>query len=49
MGRYPEPARAASLKCISCNAPIVETIGGSFVCVNCGNAPIKRVGDENVE
>jgi len=49
MGRYPKPARAASLKCISCNASVAEAIGGSFVCVECEDEPIKRAGDEYVE
>lgn len=41
MGRYPRTARNAQLKCIACNAPVVETVGGEYACVSCGDAPIK--------
>ncbi|UPW01566.1 hypothetical protein M0R88_05545 [Halorussus gelatinilyticus] len=40
MGRYPREARDARLKCIECNAPVVETVEGSYACVDCGAAPI---------
>jgi len=40
MGRYPRRVREARLKCIECNAPIAETVGGEYVCVDCGSSPI---------
>jgi len=40
MGRYPRPVRATRLKCLSCNAPVVETIEETYNCVECGEAPI---------
>jgi predicted RNA-binding Zn-ribbon protein involved in translation (DUF1610 family) len=40
MGRYPRAARDARLKCIECNAPVVETVEGSYACVDCGASPI---------
>jgi len=40
MGRYPRAVRDARLKCIECNAPVVETVEGSYACVDCGVAPI---------
>jgi len=33
MTRYPKAARSAHIKCISCNAPVTETIEGEYVCV----------------
>jgi len=42
MGRYPRNARSARLKCIDCNAPVVETTDDRFVCVDCGSSPISR-------
>ena len=40
MGRYPREARDARMKCIECNAPVVETVEGSYACVSCGSSPI---------
>lgn len=40
MARYPRAARSARIKCISCNAPVVETIDGGYACVGCGGSPI---------
>lgn len=45
MGRYPRAARGAAVKCISCNAPAVRTVGGSYVCVDCGRAVVRGAGD----
>ncbi|WP_225741210.1 hypothetical protein [Halorussus halophilus] len=28
------------MKCIECNAPVVETVDGEYACVSCGNAPL---------
>lgn len=28
------------MKCIECNAPVVPTVDGSYVCVECGESPI---------
>jgi hypothetical protein len=39
--RYPRAARLSRLKCISCNAPVVETIDDEYVCVECGTVPIE--------
>ena len=40
MGRYPRQARDARLKCIECNAPVVETVEGNYACVKCGGEPL---------
>ncbi|WP_226023021.1 hypothetical protein [Halomicrobium salinisoli] len=40
MSRYPRPVRSSALKCIDCNAPVVETVDGGYVCVDCGESPI---------
>lgn len=40
MGRYPRQVRDARLKCIDCNAPVVETVDGSYACVDCGSEPL---------
>lgn len=45
MGRYPRSARRARLKCIDCNAPVVETVDGEYVCVDCGESPIEPLPD----
>lgn len=45
MRRYPKSARSARLKCIDCNAPVVETVDDAFVCVECGEAPIESTAD----
>ena len=42
MSRYPRNARSAAIKCISCNAPVTETIDNEYICVECGESPIKR-------
>lgn len=43
MTRYPRAVRDACLKCIPCNAPVIETIDGQFHCVDCGGSPIRRL------
>lgn len=48
MGRYPREARNAQVKCIDCNAPVVRTNGGKFVCVDCGASPFDIESDEGV-
>lgn len=48
MTRYPRTARATRLKCIDCNAPIVETVDGDYACVDCGETPIERRGATTV-
>ncbi|UPV98946.1 hypothetical protein M0R88_10440 [Halorussus gelatinilyticus] len=40
MARYPRTARDAALKCISCNAPVIQTVDDRYVCVECGESPI---------
>lgn len=40
MSRYPREARSARIKCISCNAPVIETVEQDFVCIECGKSPI---------
>lgn len=44
MARYPRTARCARLKCVPCNAPVVETVEGRYVCVDCGSSPIVSNG-----
>ena len=44
MSRYPRVARGARIKCITCNAPVVETIGDEYVCVDCGRSPVRPRG-----
>lgn len=29
------------MKCVSCNAPVVQTVDDSYVCVECGQSPIQ--------
>lgn len=41
MGRYPREARCAAVKCIRCNAPVVQTVDEGFICVECGESPLK--------
>ncbi|MDQ2072323.1 hypothetical protein ACODNH_18700 [Haloarcula sp. NS06] len=41
MGDYAKPSRAAKIKCIKCNSPVVVTVDEEYVCVNCGEAPIE--------
>ena len=36
MARYPRAVRDAKIKCLECNAPVVETIDERLVCVDCG-------------
>lgn len=45
MNEYSREARVAVVKCIDCNAPVVRTIDGAFVCVDCGDSPIRSSGD----
>lgn len=40
MARYPRAARSARIKCVSCNAPAVETVEDRYVCVECGDSPV---------
>lgn len=47
MGRYPRAARDARMKCIECNAPVVETVEGSYACVSCGSSPISARSDSS--
>ncbi len=42
MSRYPKSVRAASIKCIACNAPVVQTVDGAYGCVKCGESPIEK-------
>lgn len=48
MSRYPRSVRDAKLKCIPCNAPVVETTSNQFVCVGCGNEPIRAARGDRV-
>jgi predicted RNA-binding Zn-ribbon protein involved in translation (DUF1610 family) len=41
MSRYPRSVRFSRVKCISCNAPAAETVDGTYVCVECGNAIVE--------
>jgi Zn finger protein HypA/HybF involved in hydrogenase expression len=38
--------RGARIKCIACNAPVVETVDDTYHCVNCGGSPV-TVHDES--
>ena len=49
MARYPRAARSARIKCISCNAPVVETIDGGYACVGCGDSPISATDPDDAE
>lgn len=42
MGKYPKAARAASIKCIACNSPVVTTVDDDYVCIECGESPIEK-------
>lgn len=44
MATYPQHVRATRMKCIGCNAPVVETVDDRFVCVECGAEPIQGDG-----
>jgi len=33
--------RAANIKCISCNAPVIETVDEEYICLDCGTSPIQ--------
>ena len=46
MSRYPREARNARFKCVPCNAPVVRTVDGRYVCVDCGSSPITSNGTE---
>lgn len=48
MGRYPKSVRAAAIKCLSCNAPVVETVSERYVCIECGESPV-QTGITDVE
>lgn len=48
MGRYPESARKSAVKCVPCNAPVVETVDGEHVCVDCGRVLVEAVDDGRV-
>lgn len=41
MSSYSQEARGAAVKCISCNAPVVTTVDGDRVCVECGESPVQ--------
>lgn len=41
MTRYPRAARNAAFKCVPCGAPLVKTNDDRYVCVECGDVPIK--------
>ncbi len=41
MGKYAKPSRAAKIKCIECNSPVVTTVDEEYICVNCGGTPIE--------
>lgn len=46
MRRVHRNAREARTKCIDCNKPVVRTVDGAFVCIQCGGSPIDvREGD----
>lgn len=49
MTRYPREARGASIKCISCNAPVTQTVEGKYVCVKCGDEPVKTRSEATTE
>lgn len=41
MSRYPRSVRNAQVKCIDCNAPVARTVEEEYVCVECGESPIR--------
>lgn len=43
MGDYAKQSRAAKIKCIECNSPVVFTVDEEYICVTCGETPIKSV------
>lgn len=45
MNRYPREVRSARIKCIACNAPVVRTVDGTYVCVDCGESPVRPHAD----
>ena len=49
MGRYPREARDAQIKCIDCNAPVVTTVDGRYVCVGCGGSPLAPRGGAELD
>lgn len=49
MDRYPRAARSARIKCVSCNAPVVETVDGGYACVGCGGSPISSTGSTDTD
>jgi DNA-directed RNA polymerase subunit RPC12/RpoP len=42
MASYPQRARNSRIKCIACNAPVVETVDQGYVCVDCGRSPVRE-------
>lgn len=42
MSRFPREVRNARIKCINCNAPVVQTVDDEFVCISCGDSPLSR-------
>ena len=49
MARYPRAARSARIKCVPCNAPVVEIIDGGYACVDCGDSPISPTDSAEAE
>jgi len=43
MSRY-RSVRSSRIKCIPCNAPATETVGGDYVCVECGGTIVGNGG-----
>ena len=42
MSRYPRTVRDSAIKCIGCNAPVARTVDDRYVCVECGESPIRN-------
>lgn len=49
MSRYPRRVRAAAIKCIPCNAPVVQTTEDEYVCVKCGISPVRARVDAEAD
>ncbi len=48
--RFPTQARAAAVKCVTCNAPGTQTVEKDYVCVTCGKTVLTSTqtrGDES--
>lgn len=43
MGDYAKQSRAAQIKCIACNSPVVLTVDKEYICVDCGKTPVQPV------